>query len=343
MVLFEQERMTCCGPSMGLVQLTVFIRKGGGGMKGAVAILKILSAVCVVLLVQGPHVLAQDGASNQPTKTIVGDLLDIDRDLYIVRGERGEMHVEATYQTEVTEAFEYGDRIKALVLMNNKALKIERAGPDDVPGVVENKAATAKAPVTQNAEKDKAEASVPPPPAQQPDRKTIVGDLLDIDRDLYIVRGERGEIHVEATYQTEVTEAFEYGDRIKALVLMNNKALKIERAGPDDVSGVVLHEATSFPSADQIPVQAAGKPAADGEGGVQAAASSAVAQGDDIRVVEGQVLMVDGDFYVIRGEHGEIRVERTLKTKMTEEFRFGDFIKATVTPTDRALVIQRLQ
>ena len=293
-------------------------------MKGAVAVVKMLSAVCVLLLVHGQSVLAQKGASTEPTKTIVADLLDIDRDLYIVRGERGEIQIEATYKTEVTEEFEYGDRIKALVLMNNKALKIERAGPDDVPGVVENKAATAKAPVLPKEGGDKAAASAPP---QQPDRKTIVGDLLDVDRDLYIVRGERGEIQIEATYKTEITEEFQYGDRIKALVLMNNKALKIERAGPDDVSGVVQHVASSS-GADQAPAKAAGEPAG--------------AQGDDTKVVEGQVLMVDGDFYVLRGELGEIRVERTPKTKMTEEFKFGDFIKATLKPNDQALTIERL-
>ena len=294
-------------------------------MKGAVAVVKMLSAVCVVLLVQSPNVLAQDGASNQPTKTIVGDLLDIDRDLYIVRGERGEIQIEATYKTEVTEEFEYGDRIKALVLMNNKALKIERAGPDDVPGVVENKAATAKAPVLPKEGGDKAAASAPP---QQPDRKTIVADLLDVDRDFYIVRGELGEIQIEATHKTEITEEFGYGDRIKALVLMNNKALKIERAGPDDVSGVVQHVASSSSGADQAPAKAAGEPA--------------WAQSYDTKVVEGQVLMVDGDFYVLRGELGEIRVERTPKTKMTEEFKFGDFIKATLKPNDQALTIERL-
>ena len=100
-------------------------------MKG----LKFLSAVCVLLLAQGQSVLAQEGGSTKPTKTIIGDLLDVDRDFYIVRGERGEIQIEATYKTEITEEFGYGDRIKAKILMNNKALKIERAGPDDVPGV----------------------------------------------------------------------------------------------------------------------------------------------------------------------------------------------------------------
>ena len=63
-----------------------------------------------------------------------------------------------------------------------------------------------------------------------------MADLLDVDRDFYIVRGELGEIQIEATHKTEITEEFQYGDRIKALVLMNDKALKIERAGPDDVT-----------------------------------------------------------------------------------------------------------
>ena len=282
-------------------------------MKGSVAVVKMLSVVCVLLLAQGQSLFAQDGASTQLTKTIVGDLLDVDRDFYIVRGELGEIQIEATHKTEITEEFQYGDRIKALVLMNNKALKIERAGPDDVSGVVEHVAPTAKASTAPKAEEGKASEAAPPP--RQPDRKMIVADLLDVDRDFYIVRGELGEIQIEATHKTEITEEFQYGDRIKALVLMNNKALKIERAGPDDVSGMVEHVASSSPSA---------------------------AQGAGTKVVEGQVLMVDGDFYVLRGELGEIRVERTPKTKMTEEFKFGDFIKATLKPNDQALTIERL-
>ena len=299
-------------------------------MKGSVAVVKMLSVVCVLLLAQGQSLFAQDGASTQLTKTIVGDLLDVDRDFYIVRGERGKIQIEATYKTEITEEFGYGDRIKALVLMNNKALKIERAGPDDVSGVVEHVAPTAKASTAPKAEEGKASEAAPPP--RQPDRKMIVADLLDVDRDFYIVRSERGEIQIEATHKTEITEEFQYGDRIKALVLMNDKALKIERAGPDDVTGVVEHVASSSPSAAQDPAKAAGQPSA----------SPAWAQGAGTKVVEGQVLMVDGDFYVLRGELGEIRVERTPKTKMTEEFKFGDFIKAILKPNDQALTIERL-
>ena len=205
-------------------------------MKWSVAVVKILSAVCVVLLVQGQSLLAQEGTSAQPTKTIVGDLLDVDRDFYIVRGERGEIQIEATHKTEITEEFGYGDRIKALVLMNNKAVKIERAGPDDASGVTEHLPVTAQAPEAPKG--GKGEAPATPAQPQQPGSKTIVADLLDVDRDFYIVRGERGEIQIEATHKTEITEEFGYGDRIKAKVLMNNKALKIERAGPDDEPGV---------------------------------------------------------------------------------------------------------
>ncbi|MXX10694.1 MAG: hypothetical protein F4Z68_04685 [Nitrospira sp. SB0667_bin_9] len=205
-------------------------------MRVSVACVKILSAVCVLLLIPVQYLFAQEGTSAQPTKTIVGDLLDVDRDFYIVRGEVGEIQIEATHKTEITEEFGYGDRIKALVLMNNKALKIERAGPDDVAGVTENVPASAQAPEPQQAAKGEAPAPAAQP--KQPESKTIVGDLLDVDRDFYIVRGERGEIQIEATGKTEITEEFGYGDRIKAKVLMNNKALKIERAGPDDKPGV---------------------------------------------------------------------------------------------------------
>jgi len=176
-------------------------------------------------------------------------------------------------------------------------------------------------------------------PAQK--TKTIVGDLLEIDRDLYIVRGERGEIQIEATYKTEVTEEFEFGDRIKALVLMNNKALKIERAGPNDVLGITTLQAAPAP----VPAKAEAKPSQQSGAKGQATKPAKGAPSkppSDTRVVEGQILMVDGDFYVLRGDRGEIRVERTEKTKVSEEFKFGDFIKATVKKNDQALTIERL-
>ncbi len=297
-------------------------------MKGFVAVGKFLVVVCVLLVVQGQLLLAQEGASTQPTKTIVADLLDVDRDFYIVRGERGEIQIEATHKTEITEEFGYGDRIKALVLMNNKALKIERAGPDDVTGVTENASATAQAPEPQQAAKGEAPAPAAQP--KQPESKTIVADLLDVDRDFYIVRGEYGEIQIEATHKTEITEEFGYGDRIKALVLMNNKALKIERAGPDDVTGVT----ENVPVAAQAPEP---QQAAKGE----APAPAAQPKQPESKTIVGDLLDVDRDFYIVRGERGEIQIEATHKTEITEEFGYGDRIKAKVLMNNKALKIER--
>ena len=296
-------------------------------MKGSVAFVKILSAVCILLLIPVQSVLAQGGGSTEPTKTIIGDLLDVDRDFYIVRGERGEIQIEATYKTEITEEFQYGDRIKALVLMNNKALKIERAGPDEESGMTENLPVVAQAPEAQQGAKGEAPAAAQP---QQPESKTIVADLLDVDRDFYIVRGERGEIQIEATGKTEITEEFGYGDRIKALVLMNNKALKIERAGPDDVPGIT----ENLPAAAQAP-----EPQQGGKG--EAPAAPAQPKQPESKTIIGDLLDVDRDFYIVRGERGEIQIEATGKTEITEEFGYGDRIKAKVLMNNKALKIER--
>ena len=301
----------------------------------------IVGIVCCAMLLFTLNALGQ-GKPAQKTKTIVGDLLMIDRDLYIVRGELGEIQIEATYKTEITEEFEFGDRIKALVLMNNKALKIERAGPNDVPGVVENLPMIDKVPHTKKAEKGKGKAPALSLKPKQPDQKIIIGDLLMIDRDLYIVRGEYGEIQIEATYKTDVTEEFEFGDRIKAVVLMNNKAIKIERAGPNDVPGVTMLQGASGTGPEKAKAESAKESETNGQTKkpVKAAANGSPS---DTRVVEGQILMIDGDFYILRGDLGEIRVERTDKTKVSEEFKFGDFIKAIVKKNDQAISIERLK
>ncbi len=301
----------------------------------------IVGIVCCAMLLFTLNALGQ-GKPAQKTQTIVGDLLMIDRDLYIVRGELGEIQIEATYKTEITEEFEFGDRIKALVLMNNKALKIERAGPNDVPGVVENLPMIDKVPHTKKAEKGKGKAPALSLKPKQPDQKIIIGDLLMIDRDLYIVRGPMGEIQIEATYKTDVTEEFEFGDRIKAVVLMNNKAIKIERAGPNDVPGVTMLQGASGTGPEKAQAESAKESETNGQTKkpVKAAANGSPS---DTRVVEGQILMIDGDFYILRGDLGEIRVERTDKTKVSEEFKFGDFIKAIVKKNDQAISIERLK
>ena len=79
---------------------------------------------------------------------------------------------------------------------------------------------------------------MPDLPVETPSLRTIVADVLMLDGDFYIVRGERGEIRIEVTPKTTISEEFAYGDRIKAEVLPNDKALTIERASPDDPVGI---------------------------------------------------------------------------------------------------------
>ena len=62
----------------------------------------------------------------------------IDGDFIIVRGERGEIQIEVVPDTKLTEKFQFGDKIKAMVLPNDKALTVERATPDEPIGITKN-------------------------------------------------------------------------------------------------------------------------------------------------------------------------------------------------------------
>ena len=123
---------------------------------------------------------------------------------------------------------------------------------------------------------------------------------------------------------------------------MNNKAIKIERAGPNDVPGVTMLQGASGTGPEKAKAESAKESETNGQTKkpVKAAANGFPS---DTRVVEGQILMIDGDFYILRGDQGEIRVERTDKTKVSEEFKFGDFIKAIVKKNDQAISIERLK
>ena len=284
-----------------------------------------------------PLVWGQGLTQPVETKTIIGDLLMVDGDFYIVRGQYGEIQIEATPKTQVTEEFTYGDKIKALVLNNNKALRIERAGANAPTGVVTNQ------PTTQVGGPQSGRGG---PVAAQPDTKTIVADLLMVDGNFYIVRSDYGEIQIETTPKSNISGTFTFGDRIKAVVLMNNQALSIGKAGPKDVPGIIIHKsAASGDSSHQPPPSPSlqGATSAGKGGGAKAAAGKPGKPSAPTRVVEGDVLMVDGDLYILRGPEGEIRIERTDKTRMTEEFDFGDRIRATVLENDKAVSIERAQ
>lgn len=315
-------------------------------------VILVIAGVLVVTLGLNNHLKIQAfeeawaQAELPTTRTIIADLLEVDGDFYIVRTEHGNVQIEATHKTKMTEEFEFGDRIKAIVLSNGKALVIERAGPDDIPGVTKNQPVPttdliAKVP-GQGLQPMKDQEAIRKP--VKPELKTVIADVLMVDGDFYVVRGDRGEIRIEVTPKTKITKEFKFGDRIRATVLMNDKALTVEQAKPNAVTGVTFHKAPPLPApkskAGKVPMIK--KPGASVSSPKEKNQKVKVAQPEK-RIVEGDVLMVDGDFYVIRGERGEIRVERTEKTKVTEEFQFGDRIKATVLKNDKAISIERMK
>ncbi len=75
-----------------------------------------------------------------------------------------------------------------------------------------------------------------------------------VDKNFYIIRSDYGEIQIEVTPQTQLSESFEFGDRIKARVTPQDKALSIVRASPDESPGIRLEEGPlpSIPTAPSI-------------------------------------------------------------------------------------------
>lgn len=288
----------------------------------------------------------ENQARSENTKTIVAELLMIDGNFYIVRGERGEIQIEITPETQLSETFEFGDRIKAVVLPNDKALSITRAQPGEPSGVFseaagstptppESSSSASPAPEAATTEKS---VSVPSDP-EGTNVRVVIADLLMIDRELYIVRTEQGEIQIEVTPDTELAENFQFGDRIKARITKDDKALSIVRANPAESPGIQLEKSPSQKTPPRATAPAE-------EGGFQEEESSSASSSDpseDVRTIVAEILMIDGDFYVVRGERGEIRIEVTPNTTLSENFKFGDRIKAKVLPDDTALSIERAQ
>lgn len=279
------------------------------------------------------------------TKTVVADLLMIDENFYVVRGDRGEIRIEVTPETKLSESFKFGDRIKAVLLPNDEALSITRAMPGEPTGITQNSPVPETKPTPPPAL-----PSTPSPPAQPkspspaqppgPQNRIIIADLLMVDGIFYVVRTERGEIQIEVTPSTQLAEKFKFGDRIKAVVTPNDTALSVVRASAEEPNGIQME------SAQQVPVPSSRekslinpeKSPIDQEKTGTTPASVTPAGG---KVIIADILMVDGDFYVVRGERGEIRIEITPKTALSEKFKFGDRIKAVVLPNDKALSVER--
>ena len=181
-------------------------------------------------------------------------------------------------------------------------------------------------------------------PSSTPATRTIVAEILMIDGDFYVVRGERGEIRIEVTPDTKLSETFQFGDRIKAVVLPNDTAISIERAGGGETLGISTQQPAPVPAAPSTGVQepvAKPQSASPSDPGETASPTFKGAVSPTIRIIVADILMVDGDFYVVRSEFGEIRIEMTPDTKLEEKFKFGDRIKAHILPNDKAISVQR--
>ena len=74
----------------------------------------------------------------QKTRTIVAEILMIDGDFYVVRGDRGEIRIEVTPDTKLSENFKFGDKIRAKVLSTDEAVSVERAAADEPIGITES-------------------------------------------------------------------------------------------------------------------------------------------------------------------------------------------------------------
>jgi len=279
------------------------------------------------------------------TRTVVADLLMIDGAFYVVRGERGEIRIEVTPETQLSETFKFGDRIKAILLPNDEALSITRAQPDEPIGTsTEASVSPPTSPVPSSSTSPGPAKSTPsqtaPSSPKATDIRIIVADLLMVDRNLYIIRSDYGEIQIEVTPQTELSETFKFGDRIKARVTAQDRALSIVRANPGESPGIRLEETpgSSTPAAPPVAIAPSAKPLPPKK---DLPVTAPPKESQKIRTVVAEVLMVDGDFYVVRGERGEIRIEVTPKTTASESFKFGDKIRARILPNDTALSIER--
>ena len=302
----------------------------------------------LILLLYGLNspLLAEDKVlsnSSLPTRTVIAEVLEVEGDFHIVRGERGEIRIEVTPDTKVSEEFIFGDRIKAVLLPNDVALDITRASPGEPIGTTTNEPLelTPTPTPTENSSTSEEEPGTSPlyEAYQVPKVRVIIADILMVDGNFYIVRDEHGEIQIEITQETEIGEDFKFGDTIKARVDPADKALSVVRAGKDEPKGVRAETAqpvASPPSSPSPPTQKTNPDSSKEE-----KKESLIKSTPAIRTIVADVLMRDGDFYIIRGERGEIQIEVTPKTKVSEPLDYGDRIKADVLPNNKAITIER--
>ncbi len=281
--------------------------------------------------------------SSPTTRTVVAEVLEVEGEFHIVRGERGEIRIEVTADTQVSEEFMYGDRIKAVLLPNDVALSITRAAPDEAIGMKTNEPSEPPSSPTsqeskQSPEEDEKITSPLYDAYQVPKVRVIVANILMIDGSFFIIRSEQGEIQIEITPETTLSEDFKFDDKIKARITPANKALTVTRAGKNEPIAI-LEEASpeSTASIASAPPTQPTTPTPEAAESSEPLASEAPKN----RIIVADVLMAEGDFYIVRGESGEIQIEVTPETTVSESFDYGDRIKAEVLQNDKALTIER--
>ncbi len=301
--------------------------------------------ICVLLVCNGSNslLLAEDDlqpVSSPKTRTVVAEVLEVEGDFHIVRGERGEIRIEVTPDTQVSEEFIFGDRIKAVLLPNDVAQIITRAGPNEPIGTSSNEPSEptptpTPTEISQTSEEDLKVTSPLYKAYEVPKVRVIIADILMVDSSFYIIRSEQGEIQIEITPETKLSEDFKFGDRIKARITPADKALSVVRAKKNELPGI-HDEGTSRPT----PSISISQPIAKTPTPLETS-EAPDSQTPTNRIIVADVLMVDGDLYIVRGKSGEIRIEVTPKTTISESFDYGDRIKAEVLPNDKALTIER--
>lgn len=305
---------------------------------------------CICLLVSfslsGNLAAAEENVqalSTPTTRTVVAEVLEVEGDFHIVRGERGEIRIEVTADTQVSEEFIYGDRIKAVLLPNDVALTIIRAAPHESIGMKTNEPSEPPPSPTSEgrpqASGEDLQITSPVYDAYQvPKVRVITANILMIDGSFFIVRTEQGEIQIEITPETTLSEDFKFDDKIKARITPANKALTVTRAGKNEPIGI-LEEVSAASTASIAPASQTQTTTPTSE----AAESSEpfAPEAPKNRIIVADILMAEGDFYFVRGESGEIQIEVTPETTVSESFDYGDRIKAEVLPNDKALTIER--
>ena len=310
--------------------------------------MKLIQSFLFIFLIvlTGSHSSFAQESSKPGTRTIIADILMVDGDFYIVRGDQGEIQIEVTPDTKLSEQFKFGDRIKAVIRSNDSAISVERAQEGEEVGIFVQKPQVpdkkAKKPDKKATDSKIAKKPSKAKGPKTPATRIVVADILMVDGDFYIVRTEYGEIQIEVMPDTKRNEEFKFGDKIKARILPNDRALSIERAKPEDPVGVVTEQPITT-------LEKVGAPATPSENSAEKAKKEIPTKVEGkgqghapgTRIIVAEILMVDGDFYVVRSDYGEIQIEVTPDTKRKEEFKFGDKIKAVVLPTDRALSVER--